>query len=285
MENWGLVTFRESSLLMENETTSSAAKQRVVLIIAHELAHQWFGNLVTMKWWDDLWLNEGFASYAEYIGTNKIFPEWAMIDQFIHSRTMPALKTDALSTSHTLSVTVVDPADIEAIFDAISYNKVSYWIDDIEGEFLQKFTLVQGAAILYMLQRVLGEDMMRQGLQLYLKEHQYANANTDDLWQALSLGSLNSSHHVETKVIMDSWTHQLGYPLVTLHHHGNLIHASQKHFVLVNSTMSHGAGISGGSNSSQKWYIPLSYTTSANPQIENQIWMHGKDGISFTSPI
>lgn len=154
-----------------------------------------------MKWWDDLWLNEGFASYAEYIGTNKIFPEWRMIDQFINSKTMPALKTDALSTSHTLSVTVNDPADIEAIFDAISYNKVNQTQGEIWEMVYEPLILEQGAAILYMLQRVLGEDMMRHGLQLYLKEHQYANANTDDLWQALSLGSLNSSHHVETKVI------------------------------------------------------------------------------------
>ena len=90
MENWGLAVFRESALLMDNNTTSSAAKQRVVLIIAHELAHQWFGNLVTMKWWDDLWLNEGFASFAEYMGVHHIFPEWDMMDQFIHSKTIPA---------------------------------------------------------------------------------------------------------------------------------------------------------------------------------------------------
>ncbi len=124
MENWGLAVFRESALLMDNNTTSSAAKQRVVLIIAHELAHQWFGNLVTMKWWDDLWLNEGFASFAEYMGVHHIFPEWDMMDQFIHSKTIPALRTDALSTSHPVSVAVTDPIEIEAIFDTISYNKV-----------------------------------------------------------------------------------------------------------------------------------------------------------------
>lgn len=124
MENWGLAVFRESALLMDNNTTSSSAKQRVVLILAHELAHQWYGNLVTMKWWDDLWLSEGFASFAEYIGVHHIFPEWAMMDQFIHSNTMPALRTDALSTSHAVSVTVSDPIEIEAIFDTISYSKV-----------------------------------------------------------------------------------------------------------------------------------------------------------------
>ncbi|EFX80575.1 endoplasmic reticulum aminopeptidase 1-like isoform X2 [Daphnia pulex] len=246
MENWGLAVFRESALLMDNNTTSSSAKQRVVLIIAHELAHQWFGNLVTMKWWDDLWLSEGFASFAEYIGVHHIFPEWAMMDQFIHSKTMPALRTDALSTSHPVSVTVADPIEIEAIFDTISYNK--------------------GASILYMLQRVLGEEIMRRGLMLYLERHQYGNANMDDLWHALSLGTLNSSHPVPVKDMMDTWTHQLGYPLVTLRRHGNMIHASQKHFLLVNSS-AHGA------NSSHKWHVPLSFTTSAAPNIETQIWM------------
>lgn len=255
MENWGLALFRESALLLDKNTTSSAAKQRVVLIIAHEIAHQWFGDLVTMKWWDDLWLNEGFASFAEYLGVDRIFPEWNMMDQFVHSITMPALKTDALGTSHPISVTVSNPIEIEAIFDTISYNK--------------------GAAILYMLQRVLGEDSMRFGLTLYLEKHKYANADTNDLWTSLSTASRNSSHPVDVKVIMDSWTQQLGYPLVTLRRHGNLIHASQKHFLLVNSSVHR--------NASQKWYIPLTFTTSASPKSENQIWMHGKD-VSFEIP-
>ena len=291
MENWGLAIFRESALLMAegNASSSSAAKQRVVLIIAHELAHQWFGNLVTMKWWDDLWLAEGFASWAEYMAVSRIYPQWAMMDQFISSKTLPALRTDALSTSHPVSVPVYDPAEIEAIFDTISYNKVVQAVSlSLAGQFLTHlFRFRQGASILNMLQRVLGEEMMRQGLQLYLERHQYGNADTNDLWLALSAASLNSSHPVDVKVIMDSWTQQLGYPLVTLRRHGNLIHASQKHFILVNGSVAVAAAAqqstssssaSGGLGPHTKWYVPLSFTTSAAPYLENQIWMHGKDG-------
>ena len=167
---------------------------------------------------------------------------------------------------------------------------------------------LKGASILNMLQRVLGEEMMRHGLTLYLEQHKYGNANTDDLWQSLSAASLNSSHPVDvkvsssklvnwlmiklwaliylidfyyrSKVIMDSWTKQLGYPLVTLRRHGNLIHASQKHFLLVNSTFAAASQQQQqqSGNSSHKWYVPLSFTTSAAPNVENQIWMHGKDG-------
>jgi len=147
---------------------------------------------------------------------------------------------------------------------------------------------LQGASILNMLQRVLGEEMMRQGLQLYLERHMYGNADTNDLWAALSAASQNSSHPVDVKVIMDSWTQQLGYPLITLRRHGNLIHASQRHFLLVNTTLAstngHPQGSSGsgqGSTNQQhgnRWYVPLSFTTSASPNLENQIWMHGKDG-------
>jgi aminopeptidase N len=125
MENWGLITYRETAILYDPIETSTMAHQYVAIVIAHELAHQWFGNLVTMKWWNDLWLNEGFASYLEYLGVDNLFPEWKMMEQFILDKTQPALALDALSSSHPISVAVHDPAEIEAIFDTISYSKVS----------------------------------------------------------------------------------------------------------------------------------------------------------------
>ncbi len=124
MENWGLITYRETSLLYSARETSADAKQWIAIVVAHELAHQWFGNLVTMEWWNDLWLNEGFASWMEYRGVDHVQPDWRMMDQFFFDMIAPALKLDSLTTSHPISVEVHDPKEIEAIFDPISYKKV-----------------------------------------------------------------------------------------------------------------------------------------------------------------
>ncbi len=128
MENWGLITYRETSLLYSEEETSAKAKQWIAIVVAHELAHQWFGNLVTMQWWNDLWLNEGFASWMEYQGVDHIRPDWHMMDLFFLDMMAPALDLDSLTTSHPISVPVKDPKEIEAIFDAISYKKVTTFI-------------------------------------------------------------------------------------------------------------------------------------------------------------
>ena len=109
MENWGLITYRETSLLYSEEETSVQAKQWIGVVVAHELAHQWFGNLVTMLWWNDLWLNEGFASFMEYHGVDYIQPDWKMRDQFLVDVVTPALELDSLTTSHPVSVEVKDP--------------------------------------------------------------------------------------------------------------------------------------------------------------------------------
>lgn len=127
MENWGLITYRETAILYDFLETSTAAHQYCATIIAHKLAHQWFGNLVTMKWWNDLWLNEGFATWLEYLGIDNLSPEWKMMDQFILDITQPALALDALTSSHPIAMPVHDPAEIETIFDTISYNKVQFW--------------------------------------------------------------------------------------------------------------------------------------------------------------
>lgn len=143
MENWGLITYRETAILYDPIETSTVAHQYVAIVIAHELAHQWFGNLVTMKWWNDLWLNEGFASYLEYLGVENLFPDWKMMEQFILDKTQPALALDALSSSHPISVDVVDPAEIEAIFDTISYSKVCKMSFDLptKHSFTQKYVI------------------------------------------------------------------------------------------------------------------------------------------------
>ncbi|KAA0188602.1 hypothetical protein HAZT_HAZT000828 [Hyalella azteca] len=126
MENWGLVTYKETALMFVEGVSSARAQQRIAVVLAHELAHQWFGNLVTMEWWQDLWLNEGFASFMEVLGTSEVEPHWSMLDQFVVETVQPALALDGLLSSHPVSTPVEDPANIEAIFDAISYKKVRY---------------------------------------------------------------------------------------------------------------------------------------------------------------
>ena len=125
MENWGLITFRTTMILYNDAESSSDFQEQVATVISHELAHQWFGNLVTMEWWSDLWLNEGFASFVENLGVDFIHPEWKMLDQFVVSTTQDAMALDSLESSHPIMANVVNPSEIEAIFDVISYKKVS----------------------------------------------------------------------------------------------------------------------------------------------------------------
>ncbi|KAL8206924.1 UNVERIFIED_CONTAM: hypothetical protein K2H54_035302 [Gekko kuhli] len=123
MENWGLITYRETNLLYDPKESASSNKQRVAAVVAHELVHQWFGNIVTMDWWDDLWLNEGFASFFEFIGVNEAEGDWQMLDQILIDDLFPVLKEDSLLSSHPIVVSVTSPAEITSVFDGISYSK------------------------------------------------------------------------------------------------------------------------------------------------------------------
>jgi aminopeptidase N len=125
MENWGFITFRDTALLYDTSLSSAINKQRVAEVIAHELAHQWFGDLVTMRWWNDLWLNEGFAEFMEYKGTDAVEPLWKMLDQFVYVDARKALHADASVFTHPIAATVEEPAEIQEIFDDISYSKGS----------------------------------------------------------------------------------------------------------------------------------------------------------------
>ena len=191
MENWGCITFREQSLLVEPSTTSLASKQYVALVIAHELAHQWFGNLVTMSWWTDLWLNEGFASWMEYFAIDHIFPEWKLWIQFAIDEQYQALSLDALENTHPIEVPVKHPDEIRTIFDAISYSK--------------------GASVIHMLHRYVGPNKFKIGINYYLEKHSYGNTTTLDLWNALEIAS-----EKPVKKFMDKWTTSPGFPLVNV---------------------------------------------------------------------
>lgn len=190
MENWGCVLFRETAMLVD-ENTSQTGKQWVAEVVAHELAHQWFGNLVTMEWWTDLWLNEGFATWVANLAVDHLFPEWGVWTDFVIGETFRGQDLDALTNSHPVQVDIKDPDEIRAIFDAISYNK--------------------GGALLDMLQAYLGQETFREGLRQYLKTHAYGNARTADLWKALADVS---GKPVES--FMATWTEKTGFPYLSV---------------------------------------------------------------------
>lgn len=221
MENWGAVTYRETAILVDPEHTALQNRQRVALVIAHELAHQWFGNLVTMEWWTHLWLNEGFATYMEYVAIDSLFPEWNIWEQFVLTEHSRALALDGLTNTHAIEIEVHHPEEISEIFDAISYSK--------------------GASVIRMLARYLGEKSFRKGLQGYLKKHSYGNAETSDLWQALERSSGKP-----VKKIMDSWTKKPGYPLVKVEQKDGAFRFTQERF------------LSDGKKKKGVWPLPLS---------------------------
>ena len=199
MENWGLVTFRETALLGTAVLSSTAELERVAVVVCHELAHQWFGNLVTMKWWDYLWLNEGFATFVEFIGTQASNPGFGIWDQFLGDNLQPAMRVDGYVASHPLSGRVVNtPQEIESQFDAISYSKGSSVIRMIAS---------------YMQSQVDGS--FQQGLASYLNTYKYSNTVADQLWSSLSTalpapgaGDLTLTQRVQ------SYTTSTGVPVV-----------------------------------------------------------------------
>lgn len=222
MENWGCITFREQAFLVDPANTSLAAKQYVAMVVAHELAHQWFGNLVTMSWWTDLWLNEGFASWIEYLAVDHIFPDWHMWTQFVVDEQQRALQLDALAHSHAIEVPVNHPDEIRTIFDTISYSK--------------------GSSVIHMLHKFLGKELFREGLSFYLSQNKHGNTNTTDLWQALEKVS-----DKPVREFMHSWTSQVGYPIVQVTVEDGQISIKQERFLLNKASAKH----------SVNWPIPL----------------------------
>lgn len=205
MENWGAITYRETALLVDAEFSSIRTKQWVALVVAHELAHQWFGNLVTMEWWTHLWLNEGFASFIEYLAVNELFPSWDIWTQFTALDLGAALRLDALVTTHPIEIEVNHPSEISEIFDDVSYSK--------------------GASIIRMLEDYLGAKDFRDGLRYYLKKHSYKNASTIHLWEAFEKVSGKP-----VKKLMDNFTKMPGYPIVRMSENAKGVTMEQERF-------------------------------------------------------
>ncbi|KAI3514989.1 hypothetical protein L1887_13737 [Cichorium endivia] len=219
MENYGLVTYRETALLYDDKHSAAANKQRVATVVAHELAHQWFGNLVTMEWWTHLWLNEGFATWVSYLAADGLFPEWKIWTQFLDEST-EGLRLDGLSESHPIEVEINHAGEIDEIFDAISYRK--------------------GASVIRMLQSYLGAKVFQRALAKYIKKHACSNAKTEDLWAALE----EESKEPVTK-LMDSWTKQKGYPVVSIKLKDSKFEFQQVQF------------LSSGCQGDGQWVVPI----------------------------
>ncbi|XP_038621881.1 endoplasmic reticulum aminopeptidase 1 [Tachyglossus aculeatus] len=260
MENWGLTTYRESALLYDPEKSSVSAKLGITMIVAHELAHQWFGNLVTMEWWNDLWLNEGFAKFMEYVSVSVTHRELKVEDYFF-GKCFDAMEVDALNSSHPVSTPVENPAQILEMFDDVSYEK--------------------GACILNMLRDYLSADGFKAGIVQYLQKNSYKNTNNEDLWNSMtnicpdsdpqesggfcsgSQRKTSTSHwtqeSVDVRMMMNTWTLQKGFPLITVTIRGKNVHLKQEHYM---------KGRDATEEDSSLWHVPLTYITSKSDAVQ-----------------
>ena len=234
MENFGAITYRETDLLLNPKTASVNAKENVALVVAHEMAHQWFGDLVTMKWWDNIWLNEGFATWMENKPVAAMHPEWD-IPQVVASDESGTLNYDALPTTHAIRARADTPAEINQMFDAISYGKAS--------------------DVLLMVENYLGPEMFRKGVHAYLTAHEYSNATAQDFWNAQTE---TSGKPVDK--IMDSLVAQPGEPLLTFGTPADgTVSVDQRRFFLNPDTKP---------DLSEKWTLPVCFKTESGQQCQ-----------------
>jgi len=223
MENWGAITFRETILLYDPKTSSTRTKQYIAEVISHEIAHQWFGNLVTMKWWNDLWLNESFATFMATKFVDKFYPEWDLWNQFVEDAMNAAMGLDSLKNTHPIDVKVNSTSEIREIFDAISYDK--------------------GGCVLKMLEHYVGESNFQKGLKRYLADFKYKNAEGQDLWDAI--GKISK---MPVRAMVLTWLKQPGFPVVEIEKQDSTLHLKQRRYMLESDKKSnHGL-----------WSIPLS---------------------------
>lgn len=206
MENFGLVTYRTVDLLFDPANTNIDTMQRVTEVVMHELAHQWFGNLVTMDFWDGLWLNEGFATWMSWYACDALYPDWKVWESYVLDSLQSALTLDALRSSHPIEVPVKRADEINQIFDAISYSK--------------------GLSLLKMISRWLGEEVFIKGVSNYLKKHMWGNTQTSDLWAAL--GDASGKDVIK---VMDIWTKNIGFPIVSVQEEGATLTLTQNRFL------------------------------------------------------
>ena len=234
MENWGAITFRETYLLGDEKLTAVVVKMRIIEVIAHEMVHQWFGDLVTMKWWDDIWLNESFATFMAYRISDEVFPEYKLMVNYYRDTIATALADDALKSTHAINLPVSTPGEISSAFDHVSYDK--------------------GGSVLFMLEDYVGKEVFRQGLQEYLKKNAYKNATKFDLWNSIQNAAKERGLDLPVSEVMSDWVDQPGYPMLSLSENkdegGYLV--EQKRFTLLDF------------DTEEEWRIPVHYKSEMN---------------------
>ncbi|KAH8312019.1 hypothetical protein KR044_009051, partial [Drosophila immigrans] len=262
MEHWGLVTYRETALLYDDDYSSTLNKQSIAGVLAHEITHQWFGNLVTMKWWNDLWLNEGFARFMQYKGVNAVFPEWGMLEQFNIAALHPVLIFDAKLSSHPIVQKVESPDEITAIFDTISYEKAG--------------------SILRMLENLVGSEKFEEAVTNYLTKFTFSNTVTDDF--LTEVAALVSDYDV--KQLMRTWTEQMGYPVLNVSRSDAGFIITQQRFLSNKDSYGEAAE---PSEFNYKWSVPVTYIldTFKSDEVKDLIFAYDQDavGIAVTSDV
>jgi aminopeptidase N len=243
MENWGLITYRTTAVLFDEANSDQKYKNRVAYVVCHELAHQHFGNLVTMDWWSELWLNEGFATWVGWLAVHHLYPEWNVWGQFVSESLQTAFQLDSLRNSHPIEVPVRDALEVDQIFDHISYLK--------------------GSSVIRMLSAHIGEEKFLLGVSNYLKAHQYANATTNDLWSALSEVSGQ-----DVNAFMDFWIRKIGFPVITVAEEPGQIAVKQNRFLMT--------GDPKPEEDETTWWIPLGLKTGPTATLKSIDALHSR---------
>ncbi|XP_067083811.1 LOW QUALITY PROTEIN: endoplasmic reticulum aminopeptidase 2-like [Osmerus mordax] len=279
MENWGLTTYRETSLLHDPLTSSASDQLWVTMVIAHELAHQWFGNLVTMQWWNDIWLNEGFARYMEHVSLEPTYPQ-LQVDDHLLDTCFAAIGRDSLNSSRPISSSAETPSQIKEMFDTMSYDK--------------------GACVLHMLRNFLTDEVFQRGIVGYLRRFSYGNARNQDLWdslvntcseeeftsgkhcysinQASKNAYLAAGEHLDLTTMMNTWTLQKGVPLVTVTRQGSRLLVKQERFL---KTTHPSDPLWTSLQQGFLWHIPLTYRTDRSNTIHTHLLTTHTDSLSL----
>ena len=239
MENLGAITFRETALLVDRQTATHAEQERIADVVAHENAHMWFGDLVTMSWWNGLWLNEAFATFMEMMAVDAWKPEWQRWTTFGVSRAV-AMSVDGLHNTRPIEYPVIAPKDADAMFDVLTYEK--------------------GASVLRMLEQYIGPDVFRDGVREYLRVHAYDNADTGDLWAALG-------HAAQQPVpdVMNAWIFNPGYPILIVKQDGDHLTIEQQRFTYLAQPLT-----APSAEVNQHWQVPVQMRIMANGTSESR---------------